>query len=318
MSLIIDNKIIDTDIITILHLLDQQMFLMNKETLGNIDIKQNNARIKCPFHSNGNERTASCDILLEDKLDTPAGTVHCFGCGYTGNIIKFISNCLHINYRKASEWLISVCNYSLVEDTRNLEIIDINNLCTKSKNDYSVSLDELKQYDYVHPYMFTRKLTDDIIDKFEVGYDPNTDSLTFPVYVDGICKFVCKRSVKYHRFEMPKDIEKPIYGLDYITGNEVIVCESIINALTCYRYGKEAIALFGTGTKSQYDTLNKLGIRSYVLAFDGDDAGRKGCYRFKHNINNSIISEMQLPDGKDINDLSKEEFDDLFNNATLF
>lgn len=315
MAIIIDDKIINTSVIDILNLLKEQMYLNNDNRLGNFEQVQNNIRIKCPFHSNGNERTASCDILLEDKYDTNAGTVHCFGCGYTANIIKFISDCLHINYRKASEWLLNVCDYSLVACQRDVEDIDFNS-CSKVVP--HISLEELKQYDFIHPYMFKRKLTDEIIDKFEVGYDPNTDSLTFPVYVDGNCQFICRRNVNYHRFDMPKDIEKPVYGLDYITGSEVIVCESIINALTCFVYGREAIALLGTGTKSQYDTLNRLGIRSYVLAFDGDDAGRKGAQRFIKNIDNAIITQMHIPDGKDINDLSKEEFDNLFNNADLF
>ena len=79
--------------------------------------------------------------------------------------------------------------------------------------------------------MFQRKLTDEVIEKFDVGYDPETDALTFPVYVNGNCLFVAKRKVKYKQFLMPKIEPKPIYGLDYITENEVVVCESVIDAL---------------------------------------------------------------------------------------
>lgn len=111
-----------------------------------------------------------------------------------------------------------------------------------------ITLDELKSYDYIHPYMFKRRLTDEIINKFDVGYDPKTQALTFPVWVDGRCLFVARRRVNYKRFDMPEIYPKPIYGLDYLTTNEVIVCESILNALTCYVYGKEAVALFGTGS----------------------------------------------------------------------
>lgn len=48
--------------------------------------------------------------------------------------------------------------------------------------------------------MFKRKLSLDIIKKFDVGYDKNTDALTFPVYVNNNCLFVAKRYIKYKRF----------------------------------------------------------------------------------------------------------------------
>ena len=159
------------------------------------------------------------------------------------------ANCLNISYRDATEWILNISTYDYVEEER--KIVDVDNV-EKEVNNYDtlpiVTLDELKSYDYIHPYMFKRRLTDEIINKFDVGYDPKTQALTFPVWVDGKCLFVARRKVNYKRFDMPEIYPKPIYGLDYLTTNEVIVCESVLNALTCYVYGKEAIALFGTGS----------------------------------------------------------------------
>ena len=315
--LVVDNKIIKTPIEDIIKYLKQQLILNRIDLLDTIDIQsgKNNIRVTCPFHSNGHEKTPSCDILIEDKGDIPAGTVHCFGCGFTGNFVKFVAKCLNTNYRSAAEWILSVSTYDYLETSRDLNDLFIDKNIPHTDFGPGVSILTLKQYDFIHPYMFQRKLTDDIIKKFEVGFDPKTNSLTFPVYVDGICRFVCKRDVSKHKFIMPKMEEKPIYGLDYLTGKDVIVCESIINALTCYVYGKEAIALLGTGSSKQYEVLNKLGIRNYILAFDGDEAGKKGSIRFKKNVTSAFITEMQLPSGKDINDLSKEEFELLYENA---
>ena len=64
----------------------------------------------------------------------------------------------------------------------------------------------------------------------------------------------------------------------------------------------------GTGCKHQYEILNKVGIRSYILALDPDGAGRQGTLRFIKSIKNCMISIKDLPDGKDVNDLTKEEF----------
>lgn len=312
MPLIIENKIIETPVKTIVDLLRQQLFLLRINKLERIEVKQNNIRCTCPIHKNGQERTPSCEILLEDKGDVTAGTVHCFGCGYRASLVKFIADCLNKTFREAKEWLLGVTTYSYIENNRDLLELDLEAAKITFNNNWSeVSIDELKQYDYIHEYMFKRKLTDEIIEKFEVGYDPKLDAITFPVYVDGICRLVCKRRVKFKRFEMPEINPKPIYGLDYLTDNEVIVCESVINALTCWSYGKQAVALFGTGSDWQIEQLNKIPQRHIILALDGDEAGRKGTARLLKGLTNKIVTVLQIPDGKDINDLSKEEFDNL-------
>lgn len=311
MALIVDNKIIETPVKDIIELLRQQLFLNKVDRLDRIEIKQNNIRVTCPFHAGGHERTPSCDILMEDKGTTSAGVVHCFGCGYRAGIVKFIADCLNISYRKATEWLLSVSTYSLLEDVEDFSYLDIDTPTEESIKWPIVSLEELKQYDNVHPYMHKRKLTDEIIEKFEVGYDPKLDAITFPLYVNGQCVLVAKRRTKFKRFDMPKIDPKPIYGLDYLTDNEVIVCESIINALTCWSYGKQAVALCGTGSTWQIEQLNNIPQRKIILALDGDEAGRNGTKRLLKGLTNKIVTVLKLPEGKDINDLSKEEFENL-------
>lgn len=312
MSLMVNNKIIKTPVKDIIELLRQQCFVNHLDRLRNIEIKSNNIRITCPFHSGGHERTPSCEILLEDKGSTPAGTVHCFGCGYRASLVKFIANCLNISYKQATEWILSVSNYDIIQSTRDISEIELK-LDTEGVEEEvpEVSIDELKQYDYIHPYMFERKLTDDIIKKFDVGYDPKTDSLTFPVYVDGKCVFVAKRRVKYKRFDLPELKNKPIYGLDYITDNEFIICEGVIDALTCWSYGKQAVALFGTASDYQLKILNNVRQRKLVIGTDGDEAGDKAARRIAKALTNKLVTRLDIPKGKDINDLSKEEFDKL-------
>ena len=89
----------------------------------------------------------------------------------------------------------------------------------------------------------------------------------------------------------------------------VCVVESQINALTLWGWGIPAIALFGTGSDAQYKMLKKSGIRTYVLAFDGDLAGDIGSNKFIKNIGDDVlVRKLILPKGKDVNDLTKEEF----------
>lgn len=315
MPIIIDgNKIVETPVSVILENVREQLRAMGINKLKDIVYRQNNAVVTCPHHKGGMESSPACNVLLEDKDGVNAGTVYCFACGYKANLVKFVADCFEISYRKVVEWLLGFVDYSLLSER---ETRDIGDLFEDKENDntYSelppVTVEELRKYDYIHPYMYERKLTDEIIDKFEVGYDPDNKCITFPVYKEGVCLFVAKRSVFGKHFYMPKIHPKPLYGVDYIDSSPLIVCESIFNALTCWVYGKQAIALFGTGSKEQIEMINKLPNRSIILALDGDDAGRNGMERLKRGIKNKFVSVLKVPDGKDINDLTKEEFDNL-------
>ena len=160
--------------------------------------------------------------------------------------------------------------------------------------------------------MWKRKLSKEVVDRFRVGYDKERDAITFPVYDERHrLVMVTARSVNSKRFWIPKNVDKPVYLLYDILerGIETVyVCESQINALTARTWGLDAVALFGTGSEKQYNTLKKSGIRNYVLLFDGDEAGRKGALRFKKNMPNDVfITDVRLPAGKDVNDLSYDE-----------
>ena len=84
------------------------------------------------------------------------------------------------------------------------------------------------------------------------------------------------------------------------------ITESFLNCLTCWKYDKPAMALIGTGDEMQYEILNKLPVREYILAFDPDEAGRKATERFRKNVHGKIIKELVYTDNRDINDLQEE------------
>ena len=70
--------------------------------------------------------------------------------------------------------------------------------------------------------------------------------------------------------------------------------------------------MFGCGCKSQYEILKRSGIREYILCFDGDNAGRNATRNFIRNLRGTVfISYVDMPDGFDINDLTKEQFNKL-------
>ena len=86
--------------------------------------------------------------------------------------------------------------------------------------------------------------------------------------------------------------------------------EKVFNALTVVRYGMNAVALLGTGNQLQAQQLKQLGVREFILGFDPDEAGRKATEKWKKILRKiAFVYEFSgIPENKDINDLSEEEF----------
>ena len=165
--------------------------------------------------------------------------------------------------------------------------------------------------------MWQRNLTKQVVDRFKVGFNPKRQTITFPVWDHkNNLVMVTERSVNTKRFYIPENVEKPIYLLNFMLQDKVdtlYLVESQINALTLQGWGYPGVALFGTGSDSQIKLLNKLStIREYFLVLDGDSAGDKGIERLKNKLRKDVlINVVKIPRGKDVNDLSQKEFEQL-------
>lgn len=310
--MIVGNKSLNISVYEIILKLKEDLLKHGINRFKHIKRVGDELQVTCPMHKDGNENKPSAGILLSDKGDVPAGTIHCFSCNYTASLPKLISDCFGVdNIEFGNAWLETNFDNKNIEERNTLIIPERD----KVKPREFVSELELENYRYYHPYMYKRKLTDEIISKFDVGFDVNTNCITFPTNDEyGNCLFITRRSVEKKFFNYPKDVEKPVYGLDKLPVGckSVIICESIINALTCWVYGFPAVALLGLGTEHQYQILKRSGIRNFILGFDGDVAGENGAKKFIKNFKqNYSIKKLNLPQGKDINDLTKEEFEKL-------
>lgn len=280
-----------------------------------------NIQTNCPFHKNGQERRPSFGV--NGEIDR----CHCFSCGWSGTIEEMISELYGYQDegKFGKRWLIKRFNTVEIETRPNImegfngRPSDIynhnrhNNICDSEHNrdcDRYIRELELDKYRYIHPYMYERGLTDEIIERFDIGYDRERKEITFPVRdIEGRCVFVAGRSVKRKFFRLPKGIDKPIYCSDKFRDGAyrtAYITESFLNCLTCWKYYKPAMALIGTGDEMQYEILNKLPVREYILAFDPDEAGRKAIERFRKNVRGKIIKELVYTDNRDINDLQEE------------
>lgn len=310
MHIKIKNKLITEPIVDILYTVKRE--LTNGKLSKITSPKQGNVLISCPVHKGGKEQHPSCMVLTDTHCtDLEAGFAHCFTCGYDAPFAQVIADLFDADKSFGEEWLVERFGNILIQQEEYLPEIILDK--EKSKNKF-LSEDTLIPFDFYHPYMWQRKLTKDVVDRFRIGYDKERDAITFPVYDEKHrLVMVTARSVNTKRFYIPQGVDKPVYLLyDIIERGvtTVFVAESQINALTLRSFNYDSVALFGTGSLRQYETLRKSGIRHYILVFDGDEAGRRGALRFKKNMPDDVfITDVRLPAGKDVNDLTKEEFD---------
>ena len=329
----LQDTIIQTDTQSVLDMLKFDLAQKGLNRFAVVRLNGENLQTNCPFHKNGQERKPSFGVNGEiDKC-------HCFSCSWSGTIEEMISELYGYqdDGKFGKRWLIKRFNTVEIETRPNImEGFNYgrNNITIRNKSIFGVSPnlyrdkqrkqdtgdnqrgikeiteEELDKYRYIHPYMYSRGLTDEIIERFDIGYDRERKEITFPVRdIEGRCVFVAGRSTERKFFRLPQGLNKPLYqGYRFVDGSYKIcyVTESFLNCLTCWKYDKPAIAMLGTGNKKQYEILNKLPVREYILAFDPDEAGRKATERFRKNVHGKIIKELVYPDSRDINDLQEE------------
>ena len=298
--------------------------------------------IYCPFHNGGQEKKPSCGILLNSEYRNgqtyPQGWVHCFSCGVAYNLEQAVAEMLktHSITTAANDWLAeNVPGYQPEE----MEMLIPTNISEAISSKFAVenildmlnqkttyiSEEELAKYRFTVPYMYERKLTDAVINEYDIGYDANwipegrkkpVPCITFPVH-DKTGQTVCiiRRAIATKLYNVPSGIQKPIYGIDRVPDNakSVVICESCINALTCRVFGYYAVALLGTGTAYQIQQLKELGVQEFVICMDGDEAGRRATAKLKKSLSScAIVWSMHMLDGKDVNDIDKDTFDKLY------
>lgn len=280
-------------------------------------------QICCPYHANGHERRPSAGIRKED------GIFHCFACGEVHSLQEVISHCFgytdDIVGSFGWQWLLKNFTTVQVEERKDVELDfsrnlgHINLFSNRNKGtERYVTEEELDKYRYTHPYMYKRGLTDEVIEIFDIGYDKDTDCITFPIRnTAGRCLFVARRSVNTKFFNYPNLSEKSVYGLYELYQlhsfpDEVWITESMIDALRLWGVGLYACALNGLGSNNQYKQLSSMPCRVFVLATDMDKAGLDARKSIKRSVNGKLFKQIFLPPGrKDIGDCSDAELKNL-------
>ncbi len=303
----LESAVIQAEMIDVLNTLKLELNNQGLDYLRDIKPNGENIQCTCPFHKNGQERKPSFGININN------GKAHCFSCNWSGDITTMISELFghHTDFGQYGlKWLVTNFNSTEIENRK--PIMSFFNNSKKEEKDKIITEEELDKYRYIHPYMYERGLTDEIIEEFDIGYDKEKKCLTFPVknYAGDVI-MIATRSVEGKFFHIPQTKDKPIYCAEKFqlgSYKKCYITESFLNCLTLWKLGLPAVALMGTGSSSQIRMLQHLPVRKYILALDPDEAGRKGTQRLKKYLSEyKIVREIEYVDkNKDINDLQED------------
>jgi len=330
--MLINGTIFTVDLMDILVELRRQLAENGIKRFAKINDCGDDIMVCCPFHKDGQESKPSMGIRKAD------GVSHCLACDETMGLDRLIARCFGYEDRNwGYHWLtqnflsVGVSDRVAIEiNVARANVADKNTVLGYNNPNQpllAVSEEELDSYRYTHEYLYKRGLNDSIIELFDLGYDPVRGDITFPVKgIEGTCLFVARRAVGSKRFDIPKGIEKPLYGLyECIHALEekygkrstypepVCVCEGLFDCLRLWCNGKLAVAGFGClFSDYQMSQLKALPTRQLILGLDNDDAGRAGAVKIRRAVRNKLIDEFVIPSGKkDIGELTDEEINNL-------
>lgn len=133
-----------------------------------IQVKHAGSSIKacCPFH---NEKTPSFNI------NNSKGFYHCFGCGETGDAIKFVQKMDGLSFVEAVKNLASRCGVEVVEkvDPEAGKRKRLYSLMAELAQFYRRCLLKTREAQLAREYLIKRNLGDEAQEDFIIGYAPN-------------------------------------------------------------------------------------------------------------------------------------------------
>lgn len=337
-----DTPII-VDIETVLVLLAQEMKeRTGLEYFGRPVPTGSNVMVKCPFHHNGQERRPSMGLRID------SGQFNCFTCGAEngnhGDFPLFIAKCLDMGVERDPDgnitkppkpelgykWLLKKFNLA-VQGERPL--LNLGQTTKNAKFTNFLPEEELdKYYEYTHPYMLeARHVPQKIQDFLEIGYDRETNSVTFPMRdIRGRIVYIKKRPISSYnevRYANVKDIPKKnlMFGawalhknlnltpkewmIELVKERGLLLVEGEIDVASGWTLKWPTSGIGGRILfEEQVGVLKRLGVRKIILGFDNDEEGQKEIARAQDRYSKDFrFGVLKYPDwAKDMNDVIKE------------
>jgi DNA primase len=263
--------------------------------------------IFCPFH--GNHRTPAGEI------DKYKGTFYCFSCHKIADMEEFVMFVSKRSYFEAARYIKSKEDDSNIADeiqsslVEKPEFVQFDEILIKRLNGQALESPRAMSY------YSGRRITEDSVRKFSLGYSDKRDMLTIPVHSpDGMAIGFVGRSVEGKEFKntpgMPKS--KTLFNLHRNkSSSKIYIVESSFDAIRLEQVGFPAVATLGANISNiQIELLRKY-FNNIIVIADNDEAGGNMKERAVEKLG-SRVSVIQLDKQyKDIGDMDDESIKSL-------
>jgi DNA primase len=262
----------------------------------------------CPFHKDDN---ASLSINVKKLVS------NCFaGCeGAKGNLVSVVSRLEKLPQTVAWRKIVSLDEF----DFSTLEVATVK----KPKRSYPIGPNGVLWKSAVnYPYLKNRGFLPSTIKFWEVDYSPDIRHIRFPIYNSN-------HELLSHSYRTTESDVEPKYlhpgffkksGVLYGEGvvdseyKEVYLTEGALDAMWLWQNGYyNAFAVLGTPSIEQIKHAMDFG-DEFVLCFDADQAGNIDTEKVVKELVKRRLPyrTIKLPDGKDVQDLSRQELFECF------
>lgn len=168
----------------------------------------------------------------------------------------------------------------------------------------------------VHEYWLGR-FSEAACRHFELGYDEQTESATYPVrdasgHLLGVVRRPLSPDWDGGKYIYPRhiDVSKYLFNYSQLVGRRrVLLVEGAADAIAAWEAGYEAYAIYGSRlSERQVQLLRRVNARKVYTAFDRDEAGDKAHNRCLDLIKDVPVRRVDLPDyAKDLAEMTVSE-----------
>lgn len=226
--------------------------------------------VLCPNHD---DRNSSC------RVNVDKGLWFCHGC-HTGGGMKTLARLVGVRYNyDATDEMVGRMMSSLnrLKETRGEETVIF-------RPESDIELYRIPTGYYTDPIPRGRGLTQDIVDLFELGYDPIQECAVIPVrdrwgHLLGFTRRYLNKDARI-KYRDPKGFQKRynLYGAHLASvhpSGTVVLVEGLFDTMKIWQAGHVGLGQFGSYlTIEQIRLLKEMGTVCVIMFYDNDKGGR--------------------------------------------
>jgi DNA primase len=263
--------------------------------------------IICPFHR---EKTPSC------RIDHVRNRFRCFGCGTKGSILDFVAQLERCSISQAAH-TVATC---YVADWGVIRTGDADAISESASHRSSTSRDGVAnpplgfslQLERSHPYLPTRGLTPEIIDRFGLGFCDRGvmyGRIAIPIHdeegrlIAYAGRWAAKEAPKDQpRYLLPRGFRKQLvlFNLHRVSGiRTVALVESFWSVFRLSNLMAPAVGLMGRELFPDHVRLLRIaGVERVQVMLDGDQPGRSAAAKIVPELaRHMFVKNLELPNG---------------------